>query len=90
MMLVQLNPQIPIWHEAYGEGYALGWKDYSQDHHMLWICAFSETGEVWEIPNHEIRVQWNYSMERRKPNPHNPHKGSNAEEFFNAIDEVDN
>ena len=63
-MIVQLNPQIPIWHEKHGEGYAIGWKDFSQDHHMLWICAFSKTGQVWEIPNPEIRLQWNISMQR--------------------------
>lgn len=63
-MILQLDPYIPIWHAKHGTGYAIGWQDYSQEHHLVWICAFDKSGEVWEIPNPEIRLQFNYTMGR--------------------------
>jgi hypothetical protein len=63
-MILQLDPYIPVWIEGRGTGYAIGWKDYSQEHNMLWIVAFDDTGEVWEIPNPKVRLQKNYSMGR--------------------------
>lgn len=64
MNILQLNPPIPVWTEQRGTGYAIGWKDYSQEHNMLWIIAFDSTGEIWEVPNPQVRLQRNYSMGR--------------------------
>jgi hypothetical protein len=63
-MMIQLNPMITVWTKERGYGYALGWKDYSQEHNMLWIIAFDDTGEIWEVPNPQVRLQKNYSMGR--------------------------
>lgn len=63
-MILQLNPTIPVWVKGKGDGYALGWIDYSQEHDLMWIVAFDETGEVWTIPNPEIRLTCNFSMGR--------------------------
>lgn len=63
-MIIQLNPAIPIWTEERGTGYALGWIDYSQEHEMLWIVAYDDSGEVWQVPNRLVRVQKNYSLGR--------------------------
>jgi len=64
MSLLQLNPPIPVWVAEHGTGYALGWNNISQEHHLLWIIAFDETGEIWEIPNPHVRLQKNFSMGR--------------------------
>lgn len=63
-MMLQLNPPIPVWVEDQGEGYALGWINISQEHHLIWIVAFNATSEVWEIPNPRIRLQVNWTMGR--------------------------
>jgi hypothetical protein len=63
-MMLQLHPAIPVYHEKHGTGYAVGWQDYSQEHHLIWIVAFDKTGEVWSVPNPEIRLQFNYTMGR--------------------------
>lgn len=63
-MMIQLNPTIPVFVIDKGEGYAIGWIDYSQEHTLLWIVAFNDTGEVWIAPNNEVRMQCNYSLGR--------------------------
>lgn len=65
-MLLQLNPPIPVFVEEKGPGYAIGWNDYSQEHHLGWLIAFDDTGEVWEVPNPKVRLQVNYSMGRMR------------------------
>lgn len=65
MSIIQLDPTVPVWVECHGTGQAIGWIDYSQEHHLLWIVAFDETGEVWTLPNTEIRLQSNISMGRK-------------------------
>jgi len=63
-MMLQLNPTIPVWVENKGKGHAIGWMDYSQEHHLMWIIAFDSTGEIWTFPNPQVRLQANISMER--------------------------
>jgi hypothetical protein len=63
MTILQLNPMIPVWVDD-KEGYAIGWIDYSQEHHLMWIISFDDTGEVWTIPNPKVRLQKNFSMGR--------------------------
>lgn len=63
-MLTQLNPTIPVVVKDRGHGYAVAVIDYSQEHHLLWIVAMDLTGEVWTVPNPDIRMQFNYSVGR--------------------------
>lgn len=63
-MMIQLNPTIPVWVEGKGTGQAIGWLDYSSEHHLFWIVAFDDTGEVWTLNNTKIRLQKNISMGR--------------------------
>ena len=63
MNILQLNPCIPVWTEK-GEGMAIGWMDYSCEHHLMWIVAMNDTGEVWTLPNPDVRLQKNYSIGR--------------------------
>jgi hypothetical protein len=62
-MIKQLNPTIPMLTPK-GEGYALLVIDYSQEHHLLWVVALDETGEIWAFPNTQVRLTRNPSMER--------------------------
>jgi hypothetical protein len=64
MGMLQLDPAIPVWIEGKGDGYAIGWIDYSQEHHVLWMVAMNDTGEVWTVANPLVRLQKNMSMGR--------------------------
>lgn len=62
-MILQLNPAIPMICPK-GNGYAIALIDYSQEHHLLWVIAIDETGEIWTYANHEVRMQKNLSLGR--------------------------
>ncbi len=63
-MMLQLNPTIPILRMSDKmNGYALMVIDYSQEHHLLFVCAM-DNGEIWTLNNKEIRIQSNISLER--------------------------
>jgi hypothetical protein len=64
-MILQLNPTIPIIRmsdKMYG--YAFIVIDYSQEHHLLFVCAM-DNGEIWTLNNKEIRIQSNISLDRK-------------------------
>jgi hypothetical protein len=63
-MILQLNPGIPVWCGDRGTGTAVGWIDYSAEHHLMWIVALDRDGTVWTLPNTEVRLQKNISMGR--------------------------
>lgn len=63
MSILQLNPTIPMW-TAKGVGYAIAMIDYSQEHSLLWVIALNETGEIWAMPNEDVRLVRNYSVGR--------------------------
>jgi hypothetical protein len=63
-MMIQLNPYIPVWTEDKGTGYAIGWTNFSQEHHLIWHVGLDSDGSVWEIENPKIRLQKNYTMGR--------------------------
>jgi hypothetical protein len=68
MMILQLNPMIPIVRVKDGmEGYAFLVIDYSQEHNLLFTCAMDD-GEIWTLTNKEIRFCKNISLERYKIN----------------------
>lgn len=63
-MILQLNPTIPIIRISDKmNGYAILIIDYSQEHHLLFVCAM-DNGEIWTLNNKEIRIQKNISLER--------------------------
>lgn len=63
--MLQLNPSIPV--EVVGKGYgeAIGWLDYGKEDHLLWVVALDSNGEVWTVPNTDIRFINNYSIGRK-------------------------
>ena len=63
-MLTQLNPTIPL-ETSRGQGYALAVIDYGMEHNLLWVVALDESGEIWCVPNAEVRAQRNWTAGRR-------------------------
>ena len=63
-MFTQLNPPLPL-STSKGRGYAVGVIDYGLEHSLLWVVALDDSGEVWCVPNSEIRMQPNWSAGRR-------------------------
>jgi hypothetical protein len=63
-MFTQLNPWLPVEVVGRGKGQAFAVIDYSQEHHLMFVVAMDEGGEVWTVPNPDIRVQTNYSLGR--------------------------
>ena len=64
-MILQLNPTIPIIRMSDKmNGYAFIVIDYSQEHHLLFVCAM-DNGEIWTLNNKEIRIQSNISLDRK-------------------------
>lgn len=64
-MILQLDPPIPL-ETPKGKGWAHFLIDYSQEHHLHWVVFIDETGECWTVPNPEVRIQSNWSLNRRK------------------------
>lgn len=62
-MFTQLNPPIPM-DTSKGAGLAFAVIDYGLEHHLLWVVALDESGEVWSVPNPDVRVQPNWSAGR--------------------------
>jgi hypothetical protein len=66
--MLQLNPTIPIIRISDKmNGYAFIVIDYSQEHHLLFVCAMNN-GEIWTLNNKEIRIQSNISLDRNNIN----------------------
>jgi hypothetical protein len=64
-MLTQLNPPLPV-ETPKGRGYAVAVIDYGIEHSLLWVTALDASGEVWCVPNSEVRMQPNWSAGRRQ------------------------
>ena len=62
-MIIQLNPMLPVVCPK-GKGYAFALIDYSQEHHLMFVIALDDTGEIWTFENPEVRVQFNQTIKR--------------------------
>jgi len=62
--MLQLDPTIPMMTPR-GSGYALFVVDYSQEHHLMWVVALDDGGEIWMFENPDVRVQSNFTLGRR-------------------------
>lgn len=69
MKILQLNPSIPVFVINRGQGEAIGWIDYGKEDHLFWIVALNDSGEVWTVPNPEVRLLNNPSIGRNYPVP---------------------
>jgi hypothetical protein len=64
MTILQLDPPIPMTVLGKGDGYAIAMLDYSQEHHIHFVVAMDETGEIWTMPNPMVRMQKNITLGR--------------------------
>lgn len=66
MKLIQLDPHLPvtITSRNNSKATAIGWIDYGQEEHLVWITADDETGEIWCVQNPEIRLRPNWTARR--------------------------
>lgn len=63
-MILQLNPPLRL-NTTKGEAIAHFLLDYGCEHNLIWICFLDSNGECWSFPNSEIRIESNYTMNRR-------------------------
>lgn len=63
-MILQLNPSIPVEVIGKGSGEAIALLDYSKEDHLMWVVALDENGEIWTVPNPEVRLLKNYTIGR--------------------------
>ena len=70
-MLTQLNPPLPM-HTPHGDGIAHFVIDYGPEADLLWVVFMDADGACWSVPNPEVRLQFNWSMGRRKPEANEP------------------
>lgn len=63
-MFTQLEPTIPMA-TSKGDGLAFAVIDYGIEHDLLWVVALDDSGEIWCVPNSEVRISANWSIGRR-------------------------
>lgn len=70
-MILQLDPPLPM-ETSRGAGLAHFMIDYGPESHLMWVVFMNADGACWTVPNPEVRIQANWSMQRRpgaKPFP---------------------
>jgi hypothetical protein len=65
-MITQLNPPIPL-HTPKGPGWAHFVLDHGIEADLIWVVFLDKDGSCWSIPNPDIRMAWNWTLGRRKP-----------------------
>lgn len=62
-MMIQLEPMLPV-RTPHGPGYAFVLIDYGQEFDTLYKTIITATGEIWDLPQSQVRGVKNYSMGR--------------------------
>jgi hypothetical protein len=64
---LQLEPPYPVivTSKDNKKGYAFLMTDYGMEHDRIWSVVMNDSGEIWDVPNHEIRMQKNWTAGRR-------------------------
>jgi hypothetical protein len=65
-MITQLNPPLPL-HTPKGSGWAHFVLDHGIESDLIWVVFLDKDGSCWSIPNADIRIVWNWTLGRRKP-----------------------
>jgi hypothetical protein len=65
-MITQLNPPLPL-ETPKGGGWAHFLIDYGPEAALLWVVFMDADGACWTVPNPEVRMSFNWTMGRRKP-----------------------
>ena len=69
--ITQLNPPLPL-DTPKGSGLAHLVIDYGPEHDLMWVVFLDADGACWTVPNPEIRMPWNWTLGRRKPERREP------------------
>ena len=62
-MFTRLEPPIPM-NTVKGDGYAFAVIDYGFEADLLWVVALDAGGEIWTVPNPDVRMRQNWTMGR--------------------------
>lgn len=65
-MITQLNPPLPL-STPKGPGLAHFLIDYGPEASLLWVVFLDKDGACWTVPNAEVRMTYNWSLNRRRP-----------------------
>jgi hypothetical protein len=65
-MITQLNPPLPL-ETSKGGGWAHFVIDYGPEAALLWVVFMDADGACWTVPNAEVRMSFNWTLGRRKP-----------------------
>lgn len=60
MSVTRLDPPIPF-RTPLGDGHAFLVIDYGKGHHLQWVVASDDTGEIWTVSNPQVRRQTSIS-----------------------------
>ncbi len=61
--LLQLDPMLPV-RTVKGDGFAFALIDYGQEADTLYKVIITETSEIWDLPQSQVRGAKNISMGR--------------------------
>jgi len=62
-MILQLNPPLPMTCKK-GNGIAHFLIDYGMESHLYWVITLDSSGEIWTLPNPDVRMQKNITLGR--------------------------
>ncbi|WP_426956131.1 hypothetical protein [Muricoccus radiodurans] len=63
-MILQLDPPLPM-DTVRGPGLAHFMIDYGPESHLMWVVFMDADGACWTVPNPEVRMQSNWTLQRR-------------------------
>ena len=61
--ILELQQSLPVITPK-GRGHAILVIDYGPEDHLFWVVV-QDGGEIWTVPNPEVRVQPNWTRGRR-------------------------
>lgn len=65
-MFTQLQTPLPVHVLEKGSGIAFAVVDYGVEHDLIWVTALNDGGEIWCVPNPQIRMAANWTIGRAK------------------------
>lgn len=68
-MILQLNPAIPVFSVPHQEeGWAHVIFEYGQEDYVYFLVALDGSGEIWVLPNTDLRFTKNFTQHRASIN----------------------
>lgn len=65
VIAIQLNPPIRLY-TTKGSGVAHIFSQLGPESDQIWT-VFLDNGEIWDMPNHQVRGQNNWTLGRKNP-----------------------